>query len=182
MGSSCSGTSRGTSPSITTVTKLDPQRKKSNSSSSVARHQSHSTHGLPGDGRTPRRLRPTSLPGPNGENVAVPEDYTPVVDDGSNSMPIIASPLVVRIDGGDSSLSSGMDESGRLRPLDKRKYALVHIPNAMYPYELHVSPATSGSTTRPMEVPQEMFVPMTMPSYEGRLHPAASAAGEGEEI
>ena len=143
------------------------QRREKNNTATNAQGQKQQ--------RKPRCLRPATLPGPDGDNVPVPDSYSAIQFNDSGSMPVIAAPMLVRIDGGDSSLSSGTDSCGRIRPLDLTKYALVHIPNAVYPpssrqqseYGVGGSSQQTSYASRP-SIPSahETFVPLSMPDFE----------------
>ena len=139
-----------------------------------------------------RAPRPAFLPGAGGVDVAVPQDRNPFLLPGSEAsgmLPMIAAPILVRIDGGnpDSSLSGGLDSAGRLVPLDRTKFALFHIPSAIYP---HPAMAVSDATSQPYETDEthshrllsnpeftrhldvetsgraaEFFVPLSMPAF-----------------
>ena len=60
--------------------------------------------------------------------------------------PIIAAPIMIRIDGDGDDVDEPFDEKGRLRPFDYEHFALVHIPSAVYPTSAAVS--SSSQLTR----------------------------------
>ena len=148
-----------------------------------------------------RAPRPTLLPGPGGVDVRVPQSHNPFVLPGAEAsgfVPMISSPILLRIDGGnpDSSLSGGIDHMGRLLPLDHTKYALFHIPSAVYPACARSSAAADNPLVadnsrnsqvgaQDSEQPQHVFVPMSMPNFAERLreeHREPSLLGTLDEI
>ena len=135
-----------------------------------------------------RAPRPIFLPGANGVDFEIPQTRNPFLRPGaeeSGNLPMIAAPILVRIDGGnpDSSLSGGLDSCGRLVPLDRTKFALFHIPSAVYPLECarqaerHDNPLTSDAQQpQPLHnhrsdesdfwsVQKQPFVPLSLPAF-----------------
>ena len=126
-----------------------------------------------------RAPRPAFLPDKDGMDVPIPQFSNPFLLPGAtsgpgDSCPMIAAPVLIRIDGGDpdSSLSDGLDEIGRLRPLDTTKFALFHIPSAVYPSSSNCgppnrAPGSSYEATSAVvcdESSQQPFVPLSMPA------------------
>ena len=130
-----------------------------------------------------RAPRPLFLPGAGGVDVSVPQSFNPYVLPGAETnglLPMIAAPILVRIDGGDpeSSLSGGLDGLGRLRPLDRKKFALFHIPSAVYPAAAHLKVRQQVPTSAQLTEPSiahidhpffQRFVPLSMPSFDMSL-------------
>ena len=89
-----------------------------------------------------RAHRPASLPAADGGVYEVPDGTNPFLPTATSaraaqfeSHPIVAAPILLRIDGlgpSDDVPTDHYDEHMRLRPLDPSQYVLFHIPHATY--------------------------------------------------
>ena len=117
------------------TTAEDPQASifVSNSQTRSSRSSTHSAF---------RAHRPASLPAADGGVYEVPDGTNPFLPTATSaraaqfeSHPIVAAPILLRIDGlgpSDDVPTDHYDEHMRLRPLDPSQYVLFHIPHATY--------------------------------------------------
>ena len=126
-----------------------------------------------------RAHRPASLPAADGGVYEVPDGTNPFLPTATSaraaqfeSHPIVAAPILLRIDGlgpSDDVPTDHYDEHMRLRPLDPSQYVLFHIPHATYT-NLTPQPYSFTETTS--------FTPFTMDgTFFSRLEQMRSDLG-----
>ena len=142
------------------------------------------TQSQPGSSRSSthsafRAHRPASLPAADGGVYEVPYGTNPFLPTATSarpaqfeSHPIVAAPILLRIDGlgpSDDVPTDHYDEHMRLRPLDPSQYVLFHIPHATYT-NLTPQPYSFTETTS--------FTPFTMDgTFFSRLEQMRSDLG-----
>ena len=105
------------------------------------------------------------LPDQDGTCRPVEADVNPFMHEhGTVSLgTMVAAPIMVCIDGGgDEAEGAGTDSSGRLMPLDRERYSLMHIPSGIYPNATNIHPRSPSERS---DGPSN-FVTFSMPVHK----------------
>ncbi len=132
-----------------------------------------------------RAPRPAQLPAADDGTYAVPAESNPFLPPPAaaagaaaagqfDSAPIVAAPILLRIDGlgpSDDVPTDHYDEHMRLRPLDPNQYVLFHIPHATYstrsPQLLACNKKTSDLKFRPLSMEHSFAAMLAQMRSEG---------------